>query len=393
MSTQDLNLSEMFERNGIELPSAKEAAPLAKEDAAAIAKTTNEAMAVEKNANEVMHITNTGYGLELVPLTVLSQQVYDNIPKNGQFLSMLPGFHGSNLAVTERVPVIGDIGYFQGNTETTTGAMAIAQGTVRQPTADVTITQKELIMSVDVSRRLLTYSAIDLQALLMSKIAAAAAYTMEAMIINGDAEAGGTGNVNSDDAAPATTYASYGGANHYSLLIDHGLRELAINGTALTLNAGTLDISDFPAIMSKVGQYASDPGNCLWLFNPSTYTKALGVEDFRSQAINGRLSTVMGGALTNVFGSDVVVHRSIYKTEADGKLSATPASNTLGQIVYFYKPAVQYGYGRPLEFDVVKVPGKGYQFVATMEFGFYISQLQAGQGDSSVGAGINITVA
>lgn len=392
MSNADLNLSELFEKNGIELPAQKEAAPMTKEDAAVVGKTDNEALEVETNANEIMNTGATGYGKELVPLAVLSQQVYDAIPKNGQFLSMLPGYHGSDLAITEKVPVLGDIGYFQGNTEATTGAMAIAQGTNRHVTADVTITQSEMILSVDVTRRLLTYSAIDLQALLLQKIASAAALTQEAMIINGDTDTGATGNVNSDDQAAATTYATSGGAAHYSLLQDHGLRELAINGTSLTVNAGTLDIADFPSVMQKLGQYSATPGDCLWLFNPSTYTKALGIAEFLSQAINGRNSTINSGAITNVFGSDLVSHRAVYKTEADGKLSATGTNNTLGQIVHFYKPAVQYGYGRPIEFDIVKIPGKGYQIVATYEFGFYISQLQGASTDSSVGAAINITL-
>ena len=65
---------------------------------------------LQKNANEVLHTTQTGYGAELVPDQILSMNVIDMTPQFGSFLNMLPGYHGSNMGKKETVPVIGDEG-------------------------------------------------------------------------------------------------------------------------------------------------------------------------------------------------------------------------------------------------------------------------------------------
>lgn len=348
---------------------------------------------VAKNANEVMHTSNTGYGAELVPVNVLSDRVVNVVPSYGGFLGALPGFQGTGMNATEKVPLVGDPGFFIGNSEATTGAFALAQGGNRAPTAEVLVTQASVIAQVDISKRLLNYSVADIQAYIVQAIAKSATRTIESMILNGDAETGGTGNVNSDDQAPATTFATTGGAADHRILIDHGMRELAINGSACTVNAGTFDSADFIAMLNILGDYAADPASLMWIFNRATYNKMLLLDEFKDAAKNGRNSTIWTGAINNIFGSDVVVARDMPKTEADGKRSATPGNNTLGQFGLVWKPAIQYGYGQPMELDIVKVPGKGACVIATMDFGFGIAQKQAGITDSSVALGINVTIA
>ena len=46
---------------------------------------------------------------------------------------------------------------------------------------------------------------VDVVATIQRKLASSAARTQEALILNGDTTAGATGNVNSDDGAPAST--------------------------------------------------------------------------------------------------------------------------------------------------------------------------------------------
>jgi hypothetical protein len=59
-------------------------------------------------------------------------------------------------------------------------------------------------------------------------------------------------------------------------------------------------------------------------------------------------------------------------TDADGKISTTAADNTKGSFAVIWKPAVQYGYGQPMEIEITKVAGRGYVLTATAEFGFTI---------------------
>jgi len=342
---------------------------------------------IQTNANDVLHTTNTGYGAELVPDQILSMQVIDMVPNYATFVNSLPGFHGSNMQKKETVSIIGDEGFMLGNSEWTTVAGAIAQGNRKQATGEIDIDQAPFIQSIDVSKRLLNYSVVDLEALIKTKIAKSLARTIESCIINGDAETGGTGNVNSDDQAPATTF---GSALYHHLMIDHGIRELAINGTSLTVNAGTPDIDDLIDVMSLLNDLASNPADCLWLFNRQTYNKYLAVQAFYDEAMRGAQSTLAGNAISNILGSDLFIARDYPKAEADGKLSMTAGSNTKGGYSYIYKPAVQWGYGQPLELDVVKIPGKGIQIIGTVEFGYTIVQLKAGMTDSSVAAAINV---
>lgn len=348
--------------------------------------STLAALGVKTNANEVMHTTQTGYGKELVPLNVLSAEILEIVPKFSTLLSKLPGNHGTGLAVSEKVPVIGDPGLFLGNTEWTTGTPAQAQGNTKNPTQEVTINQGQFIMTIDVSKRLLNYSVADLEQILKMKLAQSFGRTIDALIINGDTEAGATGNVNLDDAAPSTTA--------YYMQVDHGLRELAINAAASAgiVDVGTFEFADFLDVLNKMGDLASDPSQILFLFNQATYIKALGITEFKDAAQNGKGSTIHTGSITNILGSDLLTCRDIGKTEADGKISTTAASNTKGQFLAIYAPAIQYGFGQSLEIDVVKVPGKGIQIVATGEFGFGILETISGVTGRTVAAGIDVTV-
>lgn len=351
-----------------------------------------EARKLMTNANEVEHTGNTGYGAELVPTNVLQAEIFDTIPKYGSFLPSLPGFHGYDMPLSAKVAVKGDPGFFQGNAEWTTGAGTIPQGNSLLPTGDVTITQAPFKMSIDLSKRELNYSIGDLQQLVIEKIGMAWARTAEAALINGDTTSGATGNVNSDDQAPATTFAAQGGSAYYALQIANGLRRIAIAGSGLTADVGTIDVADFISVANLLGDLFSDPSQCLWLFNRKTYNKCQSLAAFYDASQRGESSTINGKAITNIHGADLFIARDFGLTEADGKQSATGSNNTKGGFLLFYMPAVQHGYGQNFELDVVKVPGKGVSVIATVEWGFTIVQLKAGQADSSVGLAINATV-
>jgi hypothetical protein len=126
--------------------------------------------------------------------------------------------------------------------------------------------------------------------------------------------------------------------------------------------------------------------------NQATYLAYLGVDEFKKANENGVKSTIFDGSITNILGSDLVTARDLPKTEADGKVAAVAASNTKGQIALIHRPSIQYGYGQAPEIDSVVAPGKGVTLVSTFEFGFAVAQLLAGQTNSSVALGINVTV-
>jgi len=346
----------------------------------------NGQLPIQTNANEVMHTTNTGAGGDLVPTQILAKEIFDAIPNYSTFLSMLPGFHGVGLGKSVDVDVIGDVGFFSLHSEKTTGAFALAQGTSKLATDKVTLTQKQLELTVDVSNELSQFNVLGaegLSAKLKEKIAKAMVRTVEAAIINGDTTTAGTGNVNSDDGAPT--------AGTYYLGFD-GLRKAAIADTAAKVDVGTFAFDDLVKVANCLGDYFAVPDDCLWLFNRSTYNKALGITEFATAATNGKSSTVNTGAITNILGADVVCNRDLPKTEADGKVSATPANNTLGQFICLWKPAVQYGFGQELQLQLFNMGKDGYQLQGWFSVAIAIVSKKAGTTDAVVGVGYNVTL-
>ena len=342
---------------------------------------------LETKANEVEHTTNTGYGKELVPVNVLSDTIMNIIPTYGSFLNAFTvGFHGNNMWASVKVPIKGEINFAQGVAEWTTGAGVLIQGTNKLATDEVTITQYQLQASVDISRKLINHSVGDIISFVTEDMGKQFARTIQSAILNADPNTSTAGNVNSYDAAAATTYAATGWANDHRALGYTGLRCAALAGTSGTdyVDVGTLDITDFFTTRGKMGLYSIALQDLVLIMDYVSYNKALTITEFLQYFINGQKSTVVTGAISQIGAVDLFVSREFPKTYTTGLVSATAANNTKGGFLYVYKPAVQRGYGQPVEIDVVKVPGKGYQVIGTMEFGFTIVNKKAGATDPTV---------
>lgn len=354
-------------------------------------------MGMEQKANEVMNTGNTGYGAEWVPDETFSKEVYDLVPQRSRLLPLLPGFHGTMLPKTYTAPVkglqAGDL-LFEGKNEWTTGTSSQTEDDHLQRrafTQNVTLTQNGFICEIDISDDLIRYSPVEAERYIKDELAKGMAFTVDMLIVNGDSETGATGNVNSDDQAPATTFAALGGARYAPLKIDHGIRERAINGS-YTVNAGTLDATDYLGLINLLGEYAEDPSQCLFIQQMAVRAKTLAISEFAEYQKYGNADAVQKGIMPTPYGVDILTHRAVPKTEADGKMSATAANNTKGQILALYKPAVQYGFGKDLTLETVRVPGYGWRIIATFDFDFKIVDSDASLANPTVAAAINITV-
>ena len=338
----------------------------------------------EVKANEVMNTWATAFGTELIPTNVMLDPMLDLVPQYSLLLPLLPGNHGNNMPVSAKVPVLWEANLFKGNSEWTTWAWAFVTPANNGPaTGSVTITQGQYITTVSLSKRELNYGPAQLEALIRQRINQAAARTIDAVIINWDAETWATGNVNSDDWAPTSWI--------YYLQNDHGIRELAINNS-LTVNCGTLDAWDFLSVKAKLNPgYQADLSNLLYITSAEVYNKTLALSEVVTIDKFGPNATISSGVLAKIFNIDILVARDRPLAEADGKCSTTAANNTLGSFACIYKPAVQYWFGQPLEIDAFKVPGKWVDLVATFEFWFAIAENVAGMGHV-VAAWINVTV-
>lgn len=348
---------------------------------------------LEAKANEVMNPANTGYGKEQTPSEVFVAGLIDILPKYSTLYTMLPGNHGAGLpqkfVTAAKGLTMGDT-MFKGKTRWTTGTGSQTEDdhTVSKvKTPQVTIEQTSFICEVDISDAQLQYAAANTEEFVKSEIARGMALTVDGLIINGDSETGATGNVNSDDQAPATTY----GADHYSLQIDHGIRERAINGS-YTKDFGTLADTDYIDLLTVLGRYATNPGDCVFIQPIQVTNKMKAIDAFKLFINSSNNATIQSGVTPTPFGVDVLTHHLVPLTEADGKVSKTAANNTKGQTLALYKPAVQFGFGQDFKLEVVRVAGYGWRLVATFDFGFTIMESETSLAEPTVAAGINITL-
>lgn len=346
----------------------------------------------KENANEVMHTTNTGYGAELIPTDQLTTDVLEMIPQFATFFNNLPGFHGNNMGQSVSKPIVGEIGYATGLPERTSNALAYAQANRKLPTAKVTITQKTLYAQVDVSMQELLYSIVDLEALVKKQLAKSFSKTIESAILNADPTDTATGNINLDDAQPSATFPD--GDQDHRLIYATSLRKTMLDGTVDVdyKDIGVLSWANLIETRGLLGEWSFDLEDILLLMNSHTYTKALTITEFKDASQNGKTSTIATGAIDKISGNDMYVPRSYPKTEADGKVSGTPANNTKGGFMYMKRQAVQYGYGMPLEMEVHKILGQGIAILAAMEMWFTIVNKKAGVTDPWVVGGINVTL-
>ena len=351
----------------------------------------------EIKANEVMNTGNTGYGAEFIPSQVYVSGIKDLMPKFGRLLPLLPGYHGENIPKGYTAAVIGlSIGdvMFQGKGQWTTGTASQTEddhGQSKVPTMSVTLNPVPFICEVDISDEQLKLNAANTEQFVKDRIAMGMAFTIDSAIINGDSETGATGNVNSDDQAPATTFAATGGAKDHRLMIDHGIRECAINGS-YTKDFATLADTDYSDLIGVLGRYATNPDDLLFIQNITTTMKMKTLDAFKLAANSADKATIQSGLVPTPFGVNVLSHHLVPNTEADGKMSKTASNNVKGQTLLIYKPAVQYCYGQSFLMETVRVAGYGWRIVCTFDFGFTIIDAGAGLTEPTVAAGIDITL-
>lgn len=336
---------------------------------------------IEQKANENL---NTGTNTNWYNAYGIANAIKDLTSERGQLMSRLTeGFEGNELPVSYPIPYNITQYFMLGKTQWADEARPAFDNQAVTDSSS-TLTQVSFILQMAVSDEMIKHSTdkqlFDKVVAMLSKSAIS---TMEGCIINGDIETGATGNVNSDDQAPATTF---GTAQYHSLKIDHGIRELAINNS-LTVDVGAFDSDDILAVIRKMGAaYKTKFSDIAVIFEPSTYLTALTDDALKLKENSSK--PAIDGSKPSPWVLDMFAHDLVPTTEADGKVSATPANNTLGQFVAVYKPAIRWGFGSKAQVEVERIQGYGYELTLTMEFGFVILD-----GTHTVALGRNVTIA
>lgn len=212
-------------------------------------------------------------------------------------------------------------------------------------TAKMTMTATELYTKQTMSYTLNEDSLIAIAPMLRAELSRSAAEVIDDFALNADATDADTGNINSDDANPVNDayYLSEG---------QDGIRhQWIVDNTNQTVNAGGDALADQDIIdaMKKMDKYAADPSQLALVCDVGTYlagflalTNAVTVDKFGPSAV------VLTGQLAAYRGVPIIVSNVHRKAEADGKRSATEASNTLGSLSIYHRGMWKMGFRRNL---------------------------------------------
>jgi hypothetical protein len=348
----------------------------------------------ETKANEVIHTGNTNFGAELIQGAVTTSDFIDLATADSSALSFFQGFHGRDMDMTTKVPAIGELDYHGLASEwvddTTNPAAAMGIPTGKMPTATVQIDQQQYTFKIDLSDKQSRFSVVDVVQKLTQLLGKSAGRTILATAFNGDTVTT-TANINNFGIAPAL---NADGTRKY-FLGANGLRKAGI--AAGGVNVGTLTFDQLMSVAFALNDNWNSPEDVAFFMDRGSYNKTLLLNEFKTNSVNGRFSTVNTGAVSNVAGSDVFVLGNILpKTDANGRVDAsTPANNTKGTIIAAHKFSLQYGFNGNYEIEIFRIPTVGWRIAGHYYAGFAVADSLTGMPTATsrlVAAGINVTI-
>jgi HK97 family phage major capsid protein len=297
-------------------------------------------------ALKALSSTGSGTGDELVP-TDMADQLWEDV-------------HLSNVLVSnlDRMPMtsnpmdlpnaLGDVTFRKGTENVATTASDPA-------TAKNTLTVTELLAEVDWSYSLEEDAIVALMPAVRMTISRNAAEYMDGFALNADSTTAATGNINSDDGAPAAD-------SYYISDGQDGIRhQFIVDNTANHFNAGgdALTDADITSTLALMGKYAADPRQVLFVCDVWTYlrgflnattTSSPGTFIVDQSAVG--YSIIATGQVAAYRGIPIVIPTLGNRAEADGKQSTTTASNTLGFLAALNRTQWKVGFMREMEIEV-----------------------------------------
>lgn len=264
--------------------------------------------------------TGSGTGDELVP-TGMANQLWDDIFLMSKIVTNMVTIDMPTNPFD--VPLgLGAVTWYKGTENTATTASDPA-------TAKSTLTATELVTEQNWSYTLNEDAVVAMAPEVRARLAQSGAEIIDDFALNADSTNAATGNINLDDADPADNL-------HYLSAGQDGIRhQWLVDNTAMTTNAGgdALADADITGTLANMTKYAVNPNDVFLVCDSSTYlngfltlTNVIGLDKI------GADNVILTGQLAAYRGIPIIVSASHPLAEADGKVSTTAASNTLGSI-------------------------------------------------------------
>jgi len=310
----------------------------------------------------------SGYGQQLVPVQYVAE-LWDAARERSKVFGQIRSFEMT--APTANLPVAADLPEPDLVGENTT-ANSFRTETARAGSNNVLVTAKTMLFNQVFTEELEEDSLIPFVPFLREMLANAVAFYSDAVILNGDTTNAATGNINSDDASPAATkyYLAFDGLRHVGLVDNAGNSSDSAGALSLAKLAALKGLMVDKTYLIDWG-HPANADDLLFVCDPGS-ADAIGLLD---QAVTvdkfGPQAGVKVGQVANILGNPVIATMAMGLTEADGKISATAANNTKGQIVLLNKQAFCVGIRKEISFDLVRDPRMGQiSLVSRFRLGF-----------------------
>jgi HK97 family phage major capsid protein len=224
----------------------------------------------------------------------------------------------------------------------------------------VQLTAKKLALRVGFSSELVEDSIIPVLNIYREQAMRAIANSIDYTLLNGDTTGAATGNINSDNGAPAATerYMAFNGLRKLPLITNSANAQDAANvaPTLALLRAARFKMDT---------RYAARPSDLAWIVDGGTYAKFLAMSEFLTMDKAGPLATAQTGQIGFIDGAPVLVSAELPLTESDGKVGT--GTNDRGTALCVYRPGWFVGYRRRIAVSVDYLPYyDSYQLTATV---------------------------
>ena len=238
-------------------------------------------------------------------------------------------------------------------------------------TAKSTLTATELAAMVEWSYTLDEDAVVALMPEIRARLAQAGGEAIDGFALNADNTNAATGNINTDDAAPA--------ADDYFLSDGQdGLRHLwLVDNTAQGVTGSAAALTDvmITNTLKTMGKYAASPDQLVMVTDVQTYlggflkTGSGAPGDYLITMDKlGPQAVVMTGQIGQYRGIPLILSESYGLTEADGKISTvTPANNVKGGLTVFNRRMWYSGFVRELLIEMDRdIKTRSYVLVASL---------------------------
>lgn len=309
-----------------------------------------------------------GYGQELIGVQYVGE-LWDAARQESRVFGLIDQFEMT--APSAYLPVVADLPEPQLIGENTTENTFLS-GTGRVGSNRVNVVAKKMLINQIWTYELEEDSIIPFIPFIRANIASSLAFYSDAVLLNGDTTNAATGNINSDDADPADTkyYLAFDGIRHVGL----------VDNTANGVNAaGAVSLALLSGLKGKMldASYAIDWGHparssdLIYVCDPQTADSIALLDQVVTVDKFGPQATVLTGQVGAILGSPVISTVAMGLTEADGKISDTPANNVKGQVVAFNRNAFKVGMRRNVAIELERMPGmQQARLVASFRLGF-----------------------